>query len=347
MRVAYRVAGWEAVAEETGARLSYDFAGVQKPSPDGKLVKRFDLLEEVAGADCVITIPKLKTHGLMRFTGATKILFGVVPGMIKLGYHSKLQNPGDFAEMLLDLLTLVRPRLAVMDAVVGMEGKGPAGGRPRQIGAIMASADSVALDAAAVSLVGMDPLVDTHAEGRRRPRSLERPPGRDPDRGRADRGPARRGLSSRHPATRTRAQCSGLVPRGVRTWINGQLLLTPKASPARCTGCKTCFESCPVKAISMVERQGGHGPVQVHPLLLLSRAVPGECHRPGKRAPGQAGDPLAEGCARTRRRVRIRAGREPSRASPAAETAADEQVGLRRLRVAHLPSKAGLVFLRI
>ena len=254
MRVAYRMAGWEAVAQETGARLSYDFAGVQKPSPDGKLVKRFDLLEEVAGADCVITIPKFKTHGLMRFTGATKILFGVVPGMIKLGYHSKLQNPGDFAEMLLDLLTLVRPRLAVMDAVVGMEGKGPAGGRPRQIGAIMASADSVALDAAAVSLVGMDPLsIPTLKAAAARglwsglPAEIRTVGERIEDLRVADFEP-----SPRNPDTRT---VSGLVPRGVRTWINGQLLLTPKASPERCTGCKTCFESCPVQAISMVERK--------------------------------------------------------------------------------------------
>jgi uncharacterized protein (DUF362 family) len=134
MRRAYNQAGWDAVAAETGATLSYNVAAVQVPSPEGKLIKRFDLLEEVTKADCVITLPKLKTHGLVRFTGATKILFGVVPGMLKMGYHTKLQTAAAFSEMLLDLLGLVKPRLAIMDAVVGMEGNGPAAGNPRQIG---------------------------------------------------------------------------------------------------------------------------------------------------------------------------------------------------------------------
>ncbi|MDO9065880.1 MAG: DUF362 domain-containing protein, partial [Chloroflexota bacterium] len=155
MRRAYHLAGWDAVAEETGATLSYNFAAVQVPSPDGKLIKRFDVLEEVTKADCVITIPKLKTHGLVRLTGATKILFGVVPGMLKMGYHTKLQTATAFSEMLLDLLGLVKPRLAIMDAVVGMEGKGPSAGNPRQIGAIAASADSVALDVVCAHLVGL------------------------------------------------------------------------------------------------------------------------------------------------------------------------------------------------
>jgi ferredoxin len=45
-----------------------------------------------------------------------------------------------------------------MDAVYGMEGHGPSGGTPRYVGVILASFDSVALDAASSAIIGYDPL---------------------------------------------------------------------------------------------------------------------------------------------------------------------------------------------
>jgi uncharacterized protein (DUF362 family) len=44
-----------------------------------------------------------------------------------------------------------------MDAVVGMGGDGPTAGQPFPIGAILAAADPVAVDVAALSLVGHEP----------------------------------------------------------------------------------------------------------------------------------------------------------------------------------------------
>jgi uncharacterized protein (DUF362 family)/Pyruvate/2-oxoacid:ferredoxin oxidoreductase delta subunit len=250
MRRAYHLAGWEAVAEETGATLSCNFTSALVPSPDGQLIKRFDVLEEVTKADCVITIPKLKTHGLVRLTGATKILFGVVPGLLKMGYHNKLQTAAAFSEMLLDLLSLVKPRLAIMDAVVGMEGNGPSAGSPRQIGAIAASANSVALDVVCAHLIGLSardiPLLaaavrrglttgrleDITVLGepvdRLRVPDFKTPPG-NPDAG-------------MFPA---------FLPQRLRSWVTGELLERPMASPDRCTGCQTCMRGCPVQAITM------------------------------------------------------------------------------------------------
>ncbi len=255
MRRAYHQAGWDVVAEETGATLGYNFTSALVPSPDGKLIKRFDILEEVTKADVVITIPKLKTHGLVRLTGATKILFGVIPGTLKVGYHTKLQTAAAFSEMLLDLLGLVKPRLAIMDAVVGMEGKGPSAGRPRQIGVLAASADSVALDVVCAHLVGLAAkdipllaaavnrglttgrleditLLGTPAEELLVP-NFEAPPGN------ADVG-----------------MLPAFLPRQMRTWVTGELLERPVADPNRCTGCQTCLRSCPVQAITMAGLNG-------------------------------------------------------------------------------------------
>ena len=216
---------------------------------------RFDLLEEVTRSDCVITLPKLKTHGLVRLTGATKILFGVVPGMLKIGYHTKLQTAAAFSEMLLDLLGLVKPRLAIMDAVVGMEGKGPSAGSPRQVGVIAASADSVALDVVCAHLVGLsareypllaaavhrglstgrleDIVVLGEAVENLRVPDFKTPPG-NPDVG----------------------MIPSVLPRRLRSWVTGELLERPVASPDRCTGCQTCLRSCPVQAISMEGTSG-------------------------------------------------------------------------------------------
>jgi uncharacterized protein (DUF362 family)/Pyruvate/2-oxoacid:ferredoxin oxidoreductase delta subunit len=254
VRRAYREAGWEQVASETGATLGLDFTSEPLLSPEGKLIKRFDIIGAVARADCVITLPKLKTHGLVRFTGATKILFGVIPGLQKIGYHTRFQNADHFSEMLLDLLLSVKPRLSIMDAVVAMEGKGPAAGQPRNVNAILASEDSIALDVIASTMVGIPPLSIPIIKAA-----------------------AARGLTSGNPADvqvvgedpaslrvpdflpppvnpRVGSMPSGL-PVGLRTWINDQLLLTPRADPRRCTGCQTCYASCPVQAITMVQKK--------------------------------------------------------------------------------------------
>ena len=65
--------------------------------------------------------------------------------------------PGSFAEMLLDLNAVVKPKLQIMDAVYGMEGDGPFAGNPRKIGAILASGDYSAIDVAVCRLIAVDP----------------------------------------------------------------------------------------------------------------------------------------------------------------------------------------------
>jgi len=136
MRGFYVKAGLMAVAEETGAELVCSWQPVQLSNPSGKLMKMIDAMDLVTQVDAVINLPKLKTHGLTRFTGATKNLFGLVPGLVKMGYHAKLQTAEQFSEMLIDLLQFHSPVLTVMDAVVGMEGDGPSAGNPRGIGCI-------------------------------------------------------------------------------------------------------------------------------------------------------------------------------------------------------------------
>jgi len=156
---AYRVSGLADVASETGALLNFDTRATTVSYKEGKLLKRIDMIGVLDDVDLVITVPKMKTHALMQFTGATKILFGVVPGLTKPVYHMKFPEKDRFADMLLDILCFVKPVLSIMDGVVGLEGEGPgASGTPKDVGVILASEDSVALDVVAASVAGMDPL---------------------------------------------------------------------------------------------------------------------------------------------------------------------------------------------
>jgi uncharacterized protein (DUF362 family)/Pyruvate/2-oxoacid:ferredoxin oxidoreductase delta subunit len=120
--------------------------------------QRFEIARAVREADCVINLPKLKTHGMMTLTGAVKNLFGCIPGRRKVQWHFNTGvNRDAFARMLVELSALIQPRLTIMDAVVGMEGNGPGSGDPRLIGVVLAGQDPVALDVVSGTMVGADP----------------------------------------------------------------------------------------------------------------------------------------------------------------------------------------------
>jgi uncharacterized protein (DUF362 family)/Pyruvate/2-oxoacid:ferredoxin oxidoreductase delta subunit len=166
MRRAARRAGLDQVAQELGITAADFSSGREVSFPEGVQNKRFTLAAGALAADCLVSLPKLKTHGLMLVTGAVKNQFGCVPGLLKGEFHLRLPQAEQFARMLVDLNRCLRPRLYVMDAVVGMQGNGPRGGQPVQVGALLASTDPVALDAVACRLVGIDPArVPTVAAG--------------------------------------------------------------------------------------------------------------------------------------------------------------------------------------
>lgn len=244
----YEITGYASVAAETGVELNKSIVPQQRPHPEGTLIKVIDTSSFLSEADVVISVPKLKTHGLMRYTGAVKNLFGTVPGTTKAGYHVKLQTAERFATMLLDLASFVQPALTVMDAVVGMDGDGPAAGQPFPIGAILAAPDPVALDVAALGLVGRSPTsVPTVAEAVARGWTTGQ----------------LRDLEILGEDLATMVVSGFRLPPGGRSEMDyvpsflrpiGTRLLVP--SPfvnGRCIGCGLCIESCPVQTISRVD----------------------------------------------------------------------------------------------
>jgi uncharacterized protein (DUF362 family)/NAD-dependent dihydropyrimidine dehydrogenase PreA subunit len=144
---------------ETSARNNAEWVDFTKGKIDidvaqGKTQRRFTVTKVLNEVDIVISLPKLKTHQLMFFTGAMKNLFGLIPSVAKSPYHVKYSSREAFASMLVDLNLFAKPAYAIMDAIIGMEGAGPASGNPRQVGLILASSNLLAIDAAACSIIG-------------------------------------------------------------------------------------------------------------------------------------------------------------------------------------------------
>jgi len=150
----YEGCGMTQVANELGIELNFDLAAIEALAPKEAIVRSFILSRAVRDADVIINLPKLKSHGLTRYTGAVKNLYGCIPGLQKADYHLQFPELDKFISFLLDLALTIKPALTIMDAVVGMEGEGPSAGTPRQLGFLLASPSVFALDAAAVGLIG-------------------------------------------------------------------------------------------------------------------------------------------------------------------------------------------------
>ncbi|NLW51491.1 MAG: DUF362 domain-containing protein [Candidatus Brocadiaceae bacterium] len=126
--------------------------------PQGRICTEITLPGNLDQFDLIVSVAKLKTHGLTYTTGAVKNIFGLVPGTAKKQVHAMAPHTADFVQALCDLYALVRPGVAFMDGVIGMEGRGPAHGRLRRADLIAASGDPVALDSFCAQVMGFRPL---------------------------------------------------------------------------------------------------------------------------------------------------------------------------------------------
>ena len=155
---AYGRSGLENLAGEEEIPLNFN-TGVKKIDiPKGKRLQRSPICEYVLNADKVIALPKLKTHSFQYMTLACKIMYGAVPGLTKAKYHAQFPRRVSFADMMLDILTIVKPQLYIMDGILGMQGQGPGSGDPVKMDLVLASTDHVAMDIAVCEILGIEPV---------------------------------------------------------------------------------------------------------------------------------------------------------------------------------------------
>ena len=147
--------GMTEMAEREGIELvNFEASGVVKREVGDRT---YFLAKPAMEADFIISLPKLKTHVLTLMTGAIKNIFGLIPGFRKANYHKEAPKPTDFAHIIVDILSLKKPNLTIMDAVLAMEGDGPSSGQPRWVNLILGSTDPVAMDTVAAVIIGLKP----------------------------------------------------------------------------------------------------------------------------------------------------------------------------------------------
>jgi len=130
---------------------------VKVSNPHAKILNSFPISKTLRDVDLIVNLPKLKTHLLMRYTGAVKNLYGVIPGGLKQRLHNKAKGEKNFSNLLLDIYEKIHPQLNIMDGVIGMEGQGPTSGIPVKSGVILCSKNAFALDMASTKLMGLHP----------------------------------------------------------------------------------------------------------------------------------------------------------------------------------------------
>ena len=155
LRGIYKATGMQEIADTSDAVLNTNYNGVEKENPSALLLKRLLVADMINDVDKIISVSKMKTHGMMAFTGAVKSMFGIVPGLTKVEHHMNMPDHDTFADALIDVCLAAGPILSFMDGIVAMEGAGPSAGVPRQMGLCFASNSPFALDMAAVSVIGL------------------------------------------------------------------------------------------------------------------------------------------------------------------------------------------------
>ena len=75
-------------AVKVGARLNDDYSQGEAMFNEGKIAKSFAYTAYLDKADVIINFSKLKSHGMMGLSAATKNMFGVIPGTIKPDIHT-------------------------------------------------------------------------------------------------------------------------------------------------------------------------------------------------------------------------------------------------------------------
>jgi len=250
---AWQVTGLKKVAEEEGVKV-INFHKVEKvDNSRNKKASTLHLAGEALESDVIISLPKLKTHNFTLFTGAIKNLYGCIPGFHKRELHRLFTRPEDFAELMVDIFSVIKPDLAIMDGIVGMEGDGPAAGSPRNIGVVLASEDFVALDAVASYIIGYDPFeVDITRV------AAERGLGEGKLEKIEVKGACLSELKIKdyklasHINTLLK-KMPGFVLFTFRHLAPWLLKIRPVIDKDRCTRCGECIEHCPTEAMSMNE----------------------------------------------------------------------------------------------
>lgn len=253
-RKAAEKSGLMEVAERYGVRFA-DFNDEVHVELENPLMYKFwNVARAAYEADVVITLPKLKTHAMMYYTGAVKNQFGCVPGNKKAEWHTKLPDAAIFSKMLFDLNSVVKTSFAILDGIVAMEGNGPRNGTPKKMNTIIMGESLTAVDSTAVRLIGYDnvltvPFLKAAQEtkwGTVLPEEIE------------ILGEKLEDMKCKDFKLSRNAKVVNFLTPSLNNLVANLTAPNPVVIEDKCIGCKKCDEVCPErsKVISFVKSNG-------------------------------------------------------------------------------------------
>lgn len=151
---AYRVAGLNAVAERWGVKLvdlnRGEFIEVKPLNP---LALERVRISKIALESTVISVAKLKPHRMAYVTLSLKNLMGVI--------SPKGIMHGNLSRKIVDLASILKPRVAVIDGIIAGEVHETAR-KPVKMNLVIAGTDPVAVDAVGAAVMGINPRTVKH-----------------------------------------------------------------------------------------------------------------------------------------------------------------------------------------
>lgn len=249
-------AGIAEVAHKTSVEL-INFDESEKQNRYLEIIDREIMFAKpVIEADAIISLPKLKTHGLTGISGAIKNMYGTIPGPAKSQLHKEFPDRQLFAKAIVAICAAVRPRLSIMDGIMAMEGTGPATGPPKNLGIILVSDDPVAMDTVVVNKIMHIPaqhiaMLQSGADAQLGTNNMEEIEilGDALESGWLE--------QKFRPPISYALYSSRWIPQVLKSTLMKKFnrAATPRITK-NCTGCGDCVDACPTNAIQ-VARKGG------------------------------------------------------------------------------------------
>lgn len=146
---AFNVAGVDDVARRWNVRMVDLNKGefVEVRPPNARTLRKVKI-SKIALESTIVSVPKLKPH---RLAGVTLSLKNMMGAMTPKG-----SMHGHLSQNIVDLASVIKPSIAVIDGIIAGEGH-ETSGNPVEMNLVIAGTDPVAVDAVGAAVMGIPP----------------------------------------------------------------------------------------------------------------------------------------------------------------------------------------------
>lgn len=140
----------------TFADLNYEESRAGPNRGGASKLKEISFPRSVLEADLIVSMPKLKTHHWVGMTASMKNVYGTLPGII-YGWPKNVLHHAGIPQTVVDIAASLPRTIAIVDAILCMEGDGPLMGTAKPMGLLAIGLNPTAVDATCARIMGINP----------------------------------------------------------------------------------------------------------------------------------------------------------------------------------------------